>query len=85
MFGTSMFILIRPHVRHFSGGKQTVCPTLKNKLWPPIIPKQRERERFGLIFFIVIEFLNPVEKKRFTSVMSCPLLIIINYRETLYV
>jgi hypothetical protein len=34
----------------------------------PIIPKQRERERFGLIFFIVIEFLNPVEKKRFTSV-----------------
>jgi hypothetical protein len=24
-----MFILIGPHVRHFSDGNQTVCPTLK--------------------------------------------------------
>jgi hypothetical protein len=38
-----MFILIGPHVRHFSDGNQTVCPTLKNKSWPPIIPKQRLR------------------------------------------
>jgi hypothetical protein len=26
-----------------SGENQTVCPTLKNKSWPPIMPKQRER------------------------------------------
>jgi hypothetical protein len=38
-----MFILIGPHVRHFSDGNQTVCPTLKKKTWPPIMPKQRER------------------------------------------
>jgi hypothetical protein len=37
------FILIGPHVRHFSNGNQTVCPTLKKKSWPPIMPKQRER------------------------------------------
>jgi hypothetical protein len=39
----NMFILIGPHVRHFSDENQTVCPTLKNKSWPPIMPKQRER------------------------------------------
>jgi hypothetical protein len=40
-----MFILslTGPHVKHFNDGNQTVCPTLKNKLWPLIIPKQRER------------------------------------------
>jgi hypothetical protein len=38
-----MFILIGPHVKHFNDGNQTVCPTLKNKLWPLIMPKQRER------------------------------------------
>jgi hypothetical protein len=39
----SMFILTGPHVRHFSDGNQTVCPTLKNKSWPPIMPKQLEQ------------------------------------------
>jgi cytochrome c oxidase assembly protein Cox11 len=43
-----MFILIGPHVRHFSDGNQTVCPTLKNKSWPPIMPKQRERYIFKI-------------------------------------
>jgi hypothetical protein len=38
-----MFILIGPHVRYFSDGNQTVCPTLKNKSWPLIMQKQRER------------------------------------------
>jgi hypothetical protein len=38
-----MFILIGPHVRHFSDGNQRVCPTLKNKSWAPIMPKQRGR------------------------------------------
>jgi hypothetical protein len=28
---------------HFSDGNHTVCPTLKNKSWLPIMPKQRER------------------------------------------
>jgi hypothetical protein len=26
-----------------SSGNQTVCPTLKIKSWPPIMPKQREQ------------------------------------------
>jgi hypothetical protein len=43
-----MFILIGPHVRHFSDGNQTVCSTLKNKSWPPIMPKQRERYIFKI-------------------------------------
>jgi hypothetical protein len=34
-----MFTLMGPHVRYFSDGN----PTLKNKSWPPIIPKQPER------------------------------------------
>jgi hypothetical protein len=36
-----VFILIDPHVRQFSDGNSD--PTLKNKSWPPIMPKQRER------------------------------------------
>jgi hypothetical protein len=37
-----MFILIGLHVRHFSDGNKSVCPTLKKKLsWPPIMQKQR--------------------------------------------
>jgi hypothetical protein len=42
-----MFILIGPHVKQFSDGNQTVSPTLKNKSWPPIMPKQGERCLFG--------------------------------------
>jgi hypothetical protein len=38
-----MFILTGPHIRDFSDGNQTVCPTVKNKSWPPIMPKQCER------------------------------------------
>jgi hypothetical protein len=43
-----MFILIALHVRHFSDGNQTVCPTLKNKSWPSIIPKHREWSFIGV-------------------------------------
>jgi hypothetical protein len=38
-----MYILIGPDVRHFSDGNQTVSNVKKNKSWPPIMPKQRER------------------------------------------
>jgi hypothetical protein len=39
-----MFILIGLHVRHFSDGNQTVCPTLKKKINHGLslgMPKQR--------------------------------------------
>jgi hypothetical protein len=44
-----MFILIGPHVRHFSDGNQTVCPTLKNKSWLSIMAKRREPHRLDLL------------------------------------
>jgi hypothetical protein len=38
-----MYILIGPHIKHFSDGNQTVCATFKKKSWLRIMPKQRER------------------------------------------
>jgi hypothetical protein len=52
-----MFILIGPHVKHFSDGSQTVCPTLKNKSWLPIMPKQRERCLFSKINMVIVGLL----------------------------
>jgi hypothetical protein len=46
-----MFTLIGPHVRYFSDKIQTVCPTLKNKSWPPIIPKPKQNKN---VFFKTI-------------------------------
>jgi hypothetical protein len=57
-----MFILAGQHVRRFSDGNQTVCPTLKKKSWPPIMPKQRERCLcFNLILMILLYLIGPTD------------------------
>jgi hypothetical protein len=53
-----MLILRGSHVRHFSDGNQTVCPTLKNKSWPPIIIEQRKR---CLVWIAIIFELDPTD------------------------
>jgi hypothetical protein len=68
-----MFILIGPHVRHFSDGNQTVCPTLKNKSWLPILPKQRKRCMSNCQQFSREEMLEQFDmsKEYFNRLFTC--------------
>jgi hypothetical protein len=68
-----MFILIGPRVRHFSDGNQTVCPTLKNKSWLPILPKQRKRYMLNCQQFSLEEMLEQFDmsKEYFDRLFTC--------------
>jgi hypothetical protein len=60
-----MFILIGPHVKAFSDGNQTVCPTLKNKTTWIIYKKNcywgyRRKVLLKLKFFIALNYLLKV-------------------------